>query len=811
MYLLAIDSLVLEDLAITAETDTLLTDESQFREFGARSQEGISRTVFVGGTAEPAIWSFVLKCPDVDTLDTVIAALTGDVTTERRLLAQRIDADGTRVYALASVHGIRQIGETDAVVEFEGRDSIWRAETPTTIAKTFSSSTDQVLTLDVEGNTSTHPVLVLTPIAQRSSQTAAVGYRWRRRFTIANNSDVPWYRLPIRVDLGSTTAHVSGGKAQADGDDVRLVLDGIEQERSLVTWNTGASYLWCIIPNLQPGESITFDILSGNSAAVSPPNLAYPNLPPHTLASSSNALWVWPMTTDELGAWHLDRGGLWPLADFAVPGAWRLARTFWNPDHRDNVNSGSSLQQSAILTTAKFFVMRAGEGFPTGQFDNHLDGVEFYHPLGVTSITANFQWANPDGTCSLIILVRNSAAELWARLYANTSATAVPTAVAPGAQTPDTPMRHVAMTVWPTNAYEITPDVTTAPVQAWWDTTLQVAIDTTDLDIDIDADWTEVYELAVAARLGGGGNAEPPYRALLIGNADSDDGAGTPRATVTLAQQAIVDCETHTSEVWSAQWTPAYLASKNAGWFEADAIEGLDDGDAVSQWDDESGNTNHAIQVAEADRSTYQTGQINGLPALDFDGTDAFALPGISASSRDETILAVINLDNASDYRTIVGTTTVGGRQLAVDQTTRKLDYIKPGTAILAQSTTLIALDTPTIAGVSTTGSAVNFDINGTIETVADSTALTASLTSTIGGATGIQKWDGLIAELLIFQPALTSTEREKVEGYLAHKYGLTANLPSAHPYKSASPGDAAFVEILPAHALVAVDAWSED
>ena len=28
----------------------------------------------------------------------------------------------------------------------------------------------------------------------------------------------------------------------------------------------------------------------------------------------------------------------------------------------------------------------------------------------------------------------------------------------------------------------------------------------------------------------------------------------------------------------------------------------------------------------------------------------------------------------------------------------------------------------------------------------------------------------------------------EKAEGYLAHKWGLTANLPVSHPYKSSAP-----------------------
>lgn len=31
-------------------------------------------------------------------------------------------------------------------------------------------------------------------------------------------------------------------------------------------------------------------------------------------------------------------------------------------------------------------------------------------------------------------------------------------------------------------------------------------------------------------------------------------------------------------------------------------------------------------------------------------------------------------------------------------------------------------------------------------------------------------------------------TDVQKAEGYLAHKWGLTANLPVSHPYKSSAP-----------------------
>ena len=40
---------------------------------------------------------------------------------------------------------------------------------------------------------------------------------------------------------------------------------------------------------------------------------------------------------------------------------------------------------------------------------------------------------------------------------------------------------------------------------------------------------------------------------------------------------------------------------------------------------------------------------------------------------------------------------------------------------------------------------------------------------------------------MLVIGP-LSDADREKAEGYLAHKWGLAGNLPDAHPYKAAPP-----------------------
>ena len=52
-------------------------------------------------------------------------------------------------------------------------------------------------------------------------------------------------------------------------------------------------------------------------------------------------------------------------------------------------------------------------------------------------------------------------------------------------------------------------------------------------------------------------------------------------------------------------------------------------------------------------------------------------------------------------------------------------------------------------------------------------------------GATGNSE----LGELIIFSKALNTAERQQVEGYLAWKWGLVANLPSTHPYKNSPLG----------------------
>ncbi len=54
--------------------------------------------------------------------------------------------------------------------------------------------------------------------------------------------------------------------------------------------------------------------------------------------------------------------------------------------------------------------------------------------------------------------------------------------------------------------------------------------------------------------------------------------------------------------------------------------------------------------------------------------------------------------------------------------------------------------------------------------------------------------WNGNFGEAIICNANLSMADRQKVEGYLAHKWGTTANLPADHPYKTAAPTTATAV-----------------
>ena len=78
---------------------------------------------------------------------------------------------------------------------------------------------------------------------------------------------------------------------------------------------------------------------------------------------------------------------------------------------------------------------------------------------------------------------------------------------------------------------------------------------------------------------------------------------------------------------------------------------------------------------------------------------------------------------------------------------------------------------------------------NGNFGSIQNSTAR-LSIGATVGtsGTIYADPFGGDIGELLVLPYIATVDSVQRVEGYLAHKWGLTANLPSDHPYRWMPP-----------------------
>lgn len=131
------------------------------------------------------------------------------------------------------------------------------------------------------------------------------------------------------------------------------------------------------------------------------------------------------------------------------------------------------------------------------------------------------------------------------------------------------------------------------------------------------------------------------------------------------------------------------------------------------------------------------------------------------------------------------GLLTIGGRRLDADTLTTRAG------ATNVNSTTFL-----TVAGLEWASANSFARLNGSSQ-IADGAFQTAgpsenlpALALTIGGRLSADTWTTDIGDVFVFTASadVADSVLEKAEGYMAHKRGLTANLPGGHPYKTAVP-----------------------
>ena len=247
-------------------------------------------------------------------------------------------------------------------------------------------------------------------------------------------------------------------------------------------------------------------------------------------------------------------------------------------------------------------------------------------------------------------------------------------------------------------------------------------------------------------------------------------------------------------------WTPIDLADL-AAWYDAsDATTITESGGAVSQLDDKSGNAYNLTQATGSARPNYNAVD----DVIEFNGTSDFLQGGDILSNPNDAII-IFAIKNQMAYKALsqllISYRLNGGTELIQiiinNNTLNSFSFqVRGSSNVITQATSTETLTNGMIIGIRFSKSNVQeLRFNGDVASLQNDSFIgqTISSTETLFGAfrgvdtihTGFAEMD--FAECVI---SLESSElnAQKIEGYLAHKWSLTAGLPAGHPYKTVAP-----------------------
>jgi len=244
-----------------------------------------------------------------------------------------------------------------------------------------------------------------------------------------------------------------------------------------------------------------------------------------------------------------------------------------------------------------------------------------------------------------------------------------------------------------------------------------------------------------------------------------------------------------------ALWTPTDLGAALKAWWHADDTA---DG-AVATWTDRIASiaTTAAATVEPISAATSFNSAYRGLT---FDGTNdcliSTAITALPTGAVAGEIWALLSYTGGTAAGLLAavrygstGATARGLQRNAVSSINRFI--VHDGTTGLTD--TVIDLAGPHIIGGMWSGTTEAGRIDGRDTTPASATIATLATATTrlrIGATTSSSAagwWPGVIRHVLV-TTTLTATEREKLEGWMAHDAALTSVLPGGHPYKTTPP-----------------------
>jgi len=267
-------------------------------------------------------------------------------------------------------------------------------------------------------------------------------------------------------------------------------------------------------------------------------------------------------------------------------------------------------------------------------------------------------------------------------------------------------------------------------------------------------------------------------------------------------------------------WSPADL--NPTAWYDAaDTNTITASGSAVTQWRDKSGNDKHLSQTVASSQPATGSRTINGLNVLAFSqdhiftttglGTNVYSVCMVTANNVEITSTSspMLLLSNAGDA-TSTGdgyggsTSAFGNEVLSVfDEDTTGFTKRQ---AVSAATLPSIPVGAHLYAYALNTDWFIGFDGSDNLQDLTSgdyrNPMLFANSFSIGAGArlypTLVNYFDGSVAEVVLLDRFVDAADRQTLEGYLAHKWGLAGSLPAGHPYKGLAPRSGVVANLAP-------------
>jgi hypothetical protein len=205
---------------------------------------------------------------------------------------------------------------------------------------------------------------------------------------------------------------------------------------------------------------------------------------------------------------------------------------------------------------------------------------------------------------------------------------------------------------------------------------------------------------------------------------------------------------------------------------------------AVARWQDKSGNNRHATQGTSGSRPVRKTATQAGLDTLRFSGAQSLSVDSVASffggsGAPQFTLIAVASqTDNT-------GNTVFSACESSSASSNQTSLWLRDSAITLLNRTgaSRIVFGTPPTSGfslvsvVSRSESLELFTNRSAADTNSDS--FTGTVTRTIASVgvlprgSGQDFLDGDVCELVVYNTALSSTDRGRVESYLAAKWGI--------------------------------------